>query len=82
MTNFRAYEIRGMPTSTHCRETKIYRIIIVLVVGLSHAEKGKEQVHAVRIWPHDERHKNNMKKTAYERHNIHRSPNIRIRTIK
>lgn len=61
-TNFRAYEIRGMLTTIHCRETKIYRIIIVLIVGLSHAEKGKEPVHAVRIWPYDERHKNKMKK--------------------
>jgi len=60
-TNFRAYEIRGMFTIIHCRETKIYRIIIVLVVCLPHAEKGKEQIHAVRIWPYDERHKNKIK---------------------
>jgi hypothetical protein len=77
-TKFKAYEIRGMLSTIHLRETKIYRTITVLVVVLSHAEKEKEQVQAVKIWPYDERHKNKLKKTVYERHNIHRSPDIRM----
>jgi hypothetical protein len=68
----------GMLTAIHLRETKICRTIIVLVVGLSQAEKEKEEVHAVKIWRYDERHKNKLKKTVYECHNIHRSPNIRM----
>jgi hypothetical protein len=51
-----------MFTTIHLRETKIYRNIIVFVVGPSHAEKEKEQVHAVKVWPYDERHKNKLKK--------------------
>jgi hypothetical protein len=62
MTKFRAHEIRGMPTTIHLRETKLYRTITVRVVVLSHAEKEKEQFQAVKIWPYDERHKNKLKK--------------------
>jgi hypothetical protein len=38
-----------MFTTIHLRETKIYRNIIVFVVGHSQAEKEKEQVHAVKV---------------------------------
>jgi len=50
MTKFRAYGIRGMLTTIHPRQTKIYRTTTVLVVVLSHAQKEKEQVQAVKIW--------------------------------
>jgi hypothetical protein len=79
MTKFRAYEIQGMLAIIHFREAKMYKIIIVLFVGFSHAEKDKEQVHAEKICPYDERRQNKFKKkTVYERHNIHRSPCIRM----
>lgn len=54
MTKFRAYEIQGMLANIHFRETKMCRIIIVLFVGFSHAEKDKEQVHAEKICPYDD----------------------------
>jgi len=61
MTKFKAYEIRGMLTNIHLTEIKICRNIIVFVVGISQAEREKEQVRAVKVWRYDERHKNKLK---------------------